>query len=76
MGRKTTGRISGGSIAAASTVSVYFSLQKHVLPHSNMVTSGGFAVGREVTIQEPYKNGAHHRENPICPATRSRKKKQ
>lgn len=50
------------------SVSTSHSLE-HALPHISTVSSGGFAVAREVTIQETYKNSAHDGENPICPAT-------
>lgn len=43
--------------------------QEHVLPHCSMLFSGGSAVGREVTIQETYKDSPHDGDNPISPAT-------
>lgn len=48
--------------------SLHLSSQEHA-PHFNMASSGGFAVGPEVTIQETYKNSAHDGDNPICPGT-------
>lgn len=65
-GKKTTGRIQGGSTLQPPNKSPPHMAGARA-PHVNVASSGGFAVGPEVTVQEAYKNSAHDGDNPIRP---------
>jgi hypothetical protein len=67
-GKKTTGRFQGGNTLQPPHKSPPLIAGARA-PHFNEVSSGGFAVSPEVTIQETYKNSAHDGDKPIRPGT-------
>lgn len=70
-GKENNSRIRGGSTMQPPNKSPPL-IAGAGAPHFNEASSGGFAVGPEVTIQETYKNSAHDGDNPIRPGTLAR----